>query len=523
MITENDILQTKGIRETLLDLPDIEVFERWKVRRDVAFYEGKYKGFCNVKTLSEIDRSALGQTWINNDNLDYEPSQEIHNKIKVLIKRQSRWMFGERPTLNIRPDNSNDRDTCEAMRKWFDDVLDDNDFWTNTLKADQEKAVKKRILLRLEAKSGEPFVIKYESLENFYTKSKNNKLMEVKFFAEDDDNVYKNDDAEKIYYLYRYYYKTDPRTGERKAWLEHKTYKGAKEVVSLRSDKNTGFNTIPCWLIKNGGGPNSNFGESDVEECADLQMQYNKTCSDFREALRFMMFGTECIVDGAESDVNRLKLAPNCIHAIHTDKEAMANQKQAKIDRQEYTMSAAEAIEKYLKRLEDDMNYMFDMPQLRDLTSIPSAKAMVYLYNDVISRCSEKWNDWSKAIYGMLKLMYEIAPQCYKDFKQEWIDLKGKFSFDVQRKYPIPPNVQEEKTLAINEVVAGVRSHRSYIEEYSKNEDYESEWRIVLDEKKELATAEVDEFTARLQTETANNIGTEEGGGNEPGSKEGKE
>ena len=34
-------------------------------------------------------------------------------------------MFGETPILNIRPDDSKDRDTCEAMRKWFDDVLDE--------------------------------------------------------------------------------------------------------------------------------------------------------------------------------------------------------------------------------------------------------------------------------------------------------------------------------------------------------------------------------------------------------------
>ena len=51
-----------------------------------------------------------------------------------------------------------------------------------------------------------------------------------------------------------------------------------------------------------------------------------------------------------------------------------------------------------------------------------------------------------------------------------------------QHNYPIPDDEVDNKTVAIEEVKANVRSKKSYIEEFSNNEDAEAEYQQILDE-----------------------------------------
>ena len=81
---EYDVLDT--VRETLLELDYEEKIERAKVRVDYNFY----KGATEDKLKAEYDKTLLGQSWKNIDNIDYEPTQDIRNKVKPLLKKQAR-------------------------------------------------------------------------------------------------------------------------------------------------------------------------------------------------------------------------------------------------------------------------------------------------------------------------------------------------------------------------------------------------------------------------------------------------
>lgn len=135
------------VRETLLQLPSIEKRERRRSLKDYLFYKGK----CKDKELAKIEKIFLGQSWETNDNVDYIPTQDIRNKVKPLLKKQARFMFGVEPTMNFKPDNLNNTDGCEELRKFIDDVFEDNQFWKNTRKAFLMSTIKKRVLLRVEA------------------------------------------------------------------------------------------------------------------------------------------------------------------------------------------------------------------------------------------------------------------------------------------------------------------------------------------------------------------------------------
>lgn len=491
------------VRETLLKLPTIEIKERQKVKSDYYFYKGKSIDL----NLAKIDKTLLGQNWEVNDNVDYEPTQDIRNKVKPLLKKQARFMFGNEPFINFKPDDLKDSDSCEELRRFIDDILESNKFWNNTRKAFLMSTIKKRVLLRVEANPGMPIVIKYENIEDFYYKEQNGNLLEAKFFEEDENNDFVEADKDKNYYIHTYYYDRENENTEVQAYYKRQAFKGddtrnpIEEIIQT-----TGFNTIPCWLIKNGGELGDEFGESDVDELREPQNLYNKKNSDFADALRFQMFGAESIIDGNPDDVSKLTVAPNAVHAIRTDDTAAESGKQAVHNRLEYNFGSAEAINSFLDRIDKDMRDILDMPNIKDLTNIPSAKAMKYMYNDLIGRCEEKWNDWEPVLRALIKFIVEAAPYSYKGiFKNEWSNLK--YTMIFTHNYPLPADEEDKKRLAMEEISTKVRSIKSYIKEFTDEEDAESTLNEILEEIQLIASAEAEQFQKSIESEINNNNG----------------
>ena len=154
------------------------------------------------------------------------------------------------------------------------------------------------------------------------------------------------------------------------------------------------------------------------------------------------------------------------------------------------------------------MDFAMDMPRLSDLNNIPSAKAMGYLYNDLIARCEEKWNDWTPAFLGLLDFIKEVAIVCYPGlYKKEWNQLK--YSTLFEHNYPLPSDEEGKKNLAMSEVEAGVRSHKSYMKDFTDTENAEDEWNEIINEKAQMVNAQ-DSFPGGLQEELDNNDNVEE-------------
>lgn len=500
----------ENVRETLLQLSSIEKRERKRALKDYIFYKGK----CRNEDLAKLDKIFLGQSWETSDNVDYTPTQDIRNKVKPLLKKQARFMFGAEPTISFKPNNLNDTDECEKLRKFIDDVLEDNHFWKNTRKAFLMSTIKKRVLLRVEANPSVPFAIKYENIDDFCYKEKNGKLLQVKFFQEDEKNALLNDDTDKIYYIHQYYYDQEEGSAEVTVFYKKETYSNNNLTEpSNVEQQNTGFNIIPCWLIKNGGELNDDFGESDVEELIEPQTLYNKKNSDYADALRFQMFGSEAVIDGMKEDVDQLTIAPNSLHAIRTSKEAAADGKQASIQRQEYNMGNSDSANNYLDRIDKDMRDLLDMPTIKDLTNIPSAKAMKYLYNDLIARCEEKWSDWGPVFKDLINFIIEAAEYSYKDiFNISWKALDYTLVFD--HNYPLPADEDDKKTMGMAEVSNKVRSVKSYIKEFSDEEDADKAFTEILEETILINSAENGSMQLGNEGDNNNPDNNLEGGAN---------
>lgn len=479
------------VKEKLLRLSFDEIEERKKAKKDYYFY----KGISENIDAAKIDEDLLGQNWVNNDNVDYEPTQDIRNRVKPLLKKQARWMFGKEPSIIITPINKVDKNNCEDLRQFIDKLLDTQQFWKKTRKAFLISTIKKRVLLRISAKKGK-VKIRYDDIDNFSYKEIDDNLIEIRFFQEDMGN-YNKEDKDKIYYIHKYSYMKFEEDEVLSAAYTIEIYKGGdleKPIETISEKIGYEINKIPCWLIKNGGELGDEYGESDLYDLIEPQKNYNKRISDFSDALRFQMFGSDSIIDGDPGDVNKISIAPNSLHAIRTEQTVAASGKQAVHQRLEYNMGNAQAINDYLETCKDDMNFILDMPSLKDLNNVPSAKAMRYLYNDLIARCEEKWSDWEPILKELITYIISVASECdIPDFKTEWNKIDFTISFN--HNYPIPSDEEEKKQIALDEVAADVRSRKAYINEYSKAEDAEEEFNEILNEKSIIEGISLGEFS----------------------------
>ncbi|MDO0371937.1 phage portal protein, partial [Clostridioides difficile] len=165
--------------------------EMRKIKEDYFFY----KGAISEEDKNKLDKSLLGQSWIVNDDLDYIPTQLIDNKIEPLIKKQARFFLGKEPNLLFKARDKKDKEACENLRIFIDDILDDNKFWSETLKAFRIATVTKRVLLRIEANKNEPISLYYHDSSDFNyevdMKGNLTKVVVVRFISKiDDDNLY---------------------------------------------------------------------------------------------------------------------------------------------------------------------------------------------------------------------------------------------------------------------------------------------------------------------------------------------
>lgn len=478
-----------SIRDKLLNLSNDEKIERLKVKFDYYYYNGA----CEDKEKALNDKVKLGQNWESTDNLDYVVEQDIRNKVKPLLKKQARFMFSKKPDIKFNSADYSRKKDLEELRAWIDDLLSKTNFWKKSKEAFLNASIKKRVMLRAVAKEGY-INFKYEDITNCNYDVSDDILILAKFFEEDKRNALTTNDDEKIYYTHEFSYKViTNELGEEliRPFYIKNIYKSSELTEAVETELDV--NKIPCWLITNGGELGEEFGETDLHDLKPMQNKYNNIVTDVDEAIKFGLFGIETVIDGDKDMVDSFTVCAGAIHATKTDTQAMSAGKQASISRQEFSLSNISSVDLHLQRLENDMYNVLDMPKISDLTNIPSAKAMKYLYNDLIARCEEKWSDWGSVFEDVIRYVIDIA-QDYKlpGFNNKWKDLD--FAIEFVHNYPIPNDEDDKKTVAIQEVLANVRTIKSYIQEFSSEDDYETEFKEIINEKSMLAGADMGEF-----------------------------
>lgn len=515
------------------------------VRKYYEFYNGR------PDTPQKPGDEPYGQEWKIPEGLDYTPTKEIRNHTKKLIDKQARFMFSVPPSLSCKPKSgvrveTTDNETtntankeaaarilaeAEDKRQLIDDIFTAANFWPQTLTAFKDCTIGKRVLLTVQANPGEEIKFRYFTMPEFQYQldpKDITKLRQVSIVYQD-ERTRGMLAVKQVWYRWTYEMRVPTRIvmndegesievpvdgAEESCWYQKETLDGQNriieepvEIIPLieQSDYLTGeadkeyiypdniewtdtkLPQIPARIIFNGGLTGDIWGTSDIKELMDMANQYNRTNSDFRDALRFKMFEQPVFVDADTQSIKDLKIAPNAIIDLKTD-PMLDNGDGASRAAQAYMLSSSfnfvAAADGYLDRLRKDMYEYMDQPLPEEIKSVPSGKAMRYLFQDLVGRCEEKWTTgWDGAINWCIDFICEAIRILKLYPEREGVRLASAVTTNVlTHNYPIPEDEQEKKTIAISEVEAKVKSHKTYIREFGNVEDEDMEWQEIMDE-----------------------------------------
>jgi len=473
-------------------------------RREVIKYYNFYQGGTD-ETSGILDEATRGQSWLTTDDLDYEPTKDIRNHTKKLLLKQARFMFGAPPTIMMKPLKDGQTDIAEEKRKLTDYMLDQGEgFWSSTYKAFLDATIGKRVLLVVVANPGEAIKYRYYPMDSFTVETDpfDVDLYKAVTIAYQDANTSDKEASNQIWYRWRY----EMREGM--CWLIQGKYDG-NAIPIEEKEESTGLDEIPAKVIVNGGLSGDLEGESDVELLLTSAFNYNRTVSDFKDALKFRMFEQMVFTDVAPESFVNLKIAPNSMIDLKSDLTKENSKADAKMLSSQF--SFVEATKEYLTTTKSDMYELMDQPKPEDLKSVDSAKGIKYLMMELKARCEEKWLSWEPAIKWAINFSFK----CVDEFNL-YPELKGKqvsqvsTNLIISHNYPIPEDEEVQKEISIKEVTANVKSIKTYIREFGDVENENEEFAEILNEMALLMQSQQDQFDVEYKTLNQNTDPAEE-------------
>ena len=471
-----------------------------EVKQYYEFYEGR------VWTPEDDFNDDRGQLWRVKDR-DYKPTREVRNITKKLMKKQKRFMTSVQPDIVLSSVDDTDKDRIEDKRILLDRILDNGKFWNKFSKAFLDCTIGKRVLLVLSVDEEDeccPIKFRFYTMPEFtyeYDPNDSDKLLKVQIAYQDKDTVGKIQ-QEQRWHKWIYEMREDGY-----CWCTYEIVDGTNTVafieqpvspqineevegesiqVELREEWNTMLTQLPCKVIFNDGLTGDIRGASDIKDLMDMATDYNKTVSDYRDALRFKMFEQPVFIDADSTSLQNIKIAPNAIIDLKSDPtlgDGSSSSSIAKAQMLSSTFNFQPAADAYLERLKKDMYECMDQPLPESLVNVASGKALRMLNDDLISRCEEKWQEWDEAILWLLDLIETVVVEggYYKDLPNiECMSLET--TCVLNHNYPIPDDEVETKEIAIKEVEAQVRSHQSYIREFGSQNEADKEFEEILEE-----------------------------------------
>lgn len=391
---------------------------------------------------------------------DYTQTEKKTNLIKKLIKEESRFLFGKTPELYVQPKNDTeaDKDKAEQINLYLDKILKDNLFSEKLIKGARDCFIGKRAAIKLYANQNtkEIRIMFLPSLEFIYESDEENpnELKKIIFFYQTNKEVER--DKQRIW-------KQKYEMIEGRCILNEGIYNGNGILIEpINVDIDLQLSGIPCYVIINDGLSGDPFGESDVKELLDNQVQYNRLSSEDVDTLRK---GMDRIIYGVDIDPEaseKFKLKPGAFWDVPTDPTAEG--KQATLGTIPTDFGYGDKIENSLKRIKSDMYEMLNIPMLSNdelKGMMTSGKTMKALYWQLITRCEEKMMAWRPALEWLVRAILEIT-EVYNIEKLPQLD----YTVTVENNYPLQEDEDEEKTLDLQQVNAQAMSRKTFIKKW---------------------------------------------------------
>lgn len=409
-----------------------------------------YQDIQEISRLYDI-YNGPGQKWRSEDKYLLAVIK-ITNYIKKLIKEEARFMLGKTPIINVL---DKEGDSIEELQKQLDEILTKNLFNAKILKGGRDCFIGKRVAIKVNIVDNEPIITFVPATNFMFSTQENlqNKLQKVIFYQKTLSAVTQHDER---WWVQKY------EMINNKCYLTELIADGTGKVLeSIATNQNTGFDEIPCYIIINDGLSHDLIGESDVREILDNAFMYNRMASEDLDTLRKGMNRIIYVKDADSEAIDNFKLSPGALWDVQTDAIASGEGKQADVGTIGTDFGYDSRIENALKRIKNDMYEALNIPMIsnEDLKGMmTSGKSMKALYWQLITRCEEKFTVWRPALIWLA------------DFILKYLNAKD-YVIEVENRYPLQEDEQEEMALDIQQVNTQVMSRRAYMRKWLNLKD----------------------------------------------------
>lgn len=410
-------------------------------------------------------------------NGDYVPCNLRFKKAAMLINKEARFCFAHPPTFSINKDDVDTqyREQNAILQSFLEKVLDKTNFNGKALKALKDCFIGKRIaiVVNFTDKISLTFL---NSLEFIYETSGNgedgNEL--TKFIT-----FYKINDADNV--LDQLWFKKRYTKEDSGVYLLEEIYSGDGKVVETVTERTKiAFDFIPATVVLNDGLLGDFKGESELRDLIDYEEYYSKLANVDMDSERRTMNPIKYAIDATQESTRNLPTGPGSFWDIQSDDEKSV-ERSAKVGTLEADMNYSVPLKTTLQRIENEMYSVLDVPNLTSdqLKGImTSGKTIKALYWGLTVRGDEKMLAWSHGLEFIAMAIIEGAklyPASIKRYTHVDKLPDIPYTISVDNNYPLPDDVNEEKTMDIAEVESKVMSRKTYLKKWRGLNDNEAD------------------------------------------------
>lgn len=407
---------------------------------------------------------------------NYVASDLRFKKSAQLINKEARFLFGEMPTITIKPKGDIGKVTQEAkdsltvLQDLVDTVIQKNMFSKNLVKAARDCFIGKRVAITVNFNEVSGITISFfNSLSFFYETDEYGELS--KFVCISIQNKSKSLKDKRVYKK-----KFEKVNG--KVYLSEGIYDGAGRLIEeLTNNVEILLDVIPAVVILNDGLLGDDDGESEIESLEAYESVFSKLNNADIDAERKGMNQIKYTVDMNDTSTKNLPTGPGSFWDLQSnDNKEKSSPSVGTIP---VDMNYSGALTTTLSRIQSEMFGQLEMPDI-DLRTmggiITSGKALKAIYWPLIVRCKEKMKTWGPELEKLFGIIIE-GSLLYPDATEKYITDPIKpvnYYVDITLNFPLPEDLEEEKNMALSEVTAQTMSKKAYIKKYGDMTDDEA-------------------------------------------------
>lgn len=422
----------------------------------------------------------------------YVAAQLRYKKAATLINKEARFLFGQKPDINIESNGDVGKITEEAKamlttyQNLVDKILRENKFESILLKAAKDCFIGKRIAAVVNFNEENGVTLQFLSSVNFVyeTRLDNPEVLE-KFVC---FVIVKERSDLSAKRIFRKKFQLEYEKDGPVCYLEETLHDGSGNLVETITEyQPTLLDRIPATVIINDGLTGETEGESEIETLKAYEEWYSKLANADIDAERKGMNQIKYTVDMATNSTRNLSTGPGAYWDLQSDQNLEHPAPSVGVINTDTTYSAA--LDTTLKRMRASMYEEVDVPDitLENIQGmVTSGKAMKCLYWPLIVRCNEKMKTWSPALEYIINVIIQgamVYPNCITKYTEDALSPVD-YEVNIVQNYPLPEDEEAEKNLDLAEVAANTMSRKAYMKK----------WRLLTDH-------EVDEELAQMALE----------------------